>query len=166
MKATGIIRRIDELGRIVIPKEIRKNFRMIDGENIEIFLTDDSIVLKRFSSLNNLNELANSITKALHQITNKIVILTDTSNIVSVSGKKVWKNKKLNDNIINLLKLRKKVLKKDNMFDNEEYNYLLEPININGDLIGSLIIASKKEITEIDKYSSILGVKIINNYIE
>ena len=166
MKATGIIRHIDELGRIVIPKEIRKNFRIIDGENIEIFLNDDSIVLKKFSSLNTLNELANAITKSINQITNKIVLITDTNNVVSISGKSEWKNKKLSDNILNIIKLRKKVLKKDNMFDNDEYNYLLEPININGDLIGSLIIASKEEIKEIDKYIAILGVKIINNYIE
>lgn len=166
MKATGIIRRIDELGRIVIPKEIRKNFRMIDGENIEIFLNDDTIVLKKFSSLNTLNELSKSIAKSINQINNKIVLITDTSNIIMAAGKKEWKNQKLNNNVLNLLELRKKVLRNGKIMDDEEYNYLFEPININGDLIGSLILLTKTELNEKDIALADLGVKIINNYIE
>ena len=49
MKTTGIIRRIDELGRIVIPKEIRKNLRIKNGESLEIYLENDSIILKKYS---------------------------------------------------------------------------------------------------------------------
>ena len=49
MKSTGIVRRIDELGRIVIPKEIRNNLRLRSGENIEIYTDNDSIIMKKFS---------------------------------------------------------------------------------------------------------------------
>ena len=48
MKSTGIIRRIDELGRIVIPKEIRKNLRIKEGENLEIYIENDNIILKKY----------------------------------------------------------------------------------------------------------------------
>ena len=51
MKTTGVIRRIDELGRIVIPKEIRKNLRIKNGESLEIYLENDSIILKNYSHI-------------------------------------------------------------------------------------------------------------------
>ena len=51
MKATGVVRRIDDLGRIVIPKEIRKKLRIRDGENLEILVRDDEIVLKKYSMI-------------------------------------------------------------------------------------------------------------------
>lgn len=57
MKATGVVRRIDELGRIVIPKEIRKTLRIREGENLEIFLDDqENIVLKKYFALNHLQK--------------------------------------------------------------------------------------------------------------
>lgn len=56
MKTTGITRRIDELGRIVIPKEIRKNMHLKTGELLEIFLNDDTIMLKKFSLINKKEE--------------------------------------------------------------------------------------------------------------
>ena len=81
MKATGVIRRIDELGRIVIPKEIRKNFRIKDGENIEIFIAeDDGIVLKKTSTLNNIENISKIIVSVLKEITNKkafhVIVIT------------------------------------------------------------------------------------------
>ena len=51
MKSTGVIRRIDDLGRIVIPKEIRKNLRIKDGDNLEIFISSEDLVLKKYSYL-------------------------------------------------------------------------------------------------------------------
>ena len=56
MKATGVVRRIDDLGRIVIPKEIRKTLRIKDGESVEIFLENDNIVLKKYSPIEVLPE--------------------------------------------------------------------------------------------------------------
>ena len=56
MKTTGVVRRIDDLGRIVIPKEIRKSLRIKDGESLEICLDSDNIVLKNYAELNNLGD--------------------------------------------------------------------------------------------------------------
>ena len=58
MKTTGIIRRIDELGRIVIPKEIRKNLRIKNGESLEIYLENDSIILKKYSQIESLKNVS------------------------------------------------------------------------------------------------------------
>ena len=67
MKLAGIVRRIDELGRIVIPKEIRKTLHIKNGENLEIFIDGETIVLKKYSELGNLKELSDTITETLYQ---------------------------------------------------------------------------------------------------
>ena len=58
MKTTGVIRRIDELGRIVIPKEIRKSLRIKNGESLEVYLDGDSIILKKFSQIESLESIS------------------------------------------------------------------------------------------------------------
>ncbi|MBD9085556.1 AbrB/MazE/SpoVT family DNA-binding domain-containing protein, partial [bacterium] len=81
MKATGVVRRIDELGRIVIPKEIRKNFRIKEGENIEIYIDDNNIILKKYSELKNVPDISSNIIDSVFSIINKDIIITDMSNI-------------------------------------------------------------------------------------
>ncbi|HRF36838.1 MAG TPA: AbrB/MazE/SpoVT family DNA-binding domain-containing protein, partial [Clostridia bacterium] len=58
MKATGVVRRIDDLGRIVIPKEIRRTLRIRDGESLEIFVDKEMIALKKYSSMDDMTEIA------------------------------------------------------------------------------------------------------------
>ena len=59
MNTTGIVRRIDDLGRVVIPKEIRRTLRIRDGEALEIEVRDDNIVLKRYSSFGDIQSFLN-----------------------------------------------------------------------------------------------------------
>ncbi len=87
MKSTGVIRRIDELGRIVIPKEIRRNLKIRDGENMEIFVDMDSIILKKYSKIEDSIEYANKICKLINGIANKDVIITDRDHVVAAEGK-------------------------------------------------------------------------------
>ena len=68
MKTTGVIRRIDDLGRIVIPKEIRKNLRIKSGESVEIFVDGDSIILKKFSQIESLENVSVNYVEAFNQI--------------------------------------------------------------------------------------------------
>ena len=75
MKTTGIIRRIDELGRIVIPKEIRKNLRIKNGESLEIYLENDSIILKKYSQIESLKNVSIDYVEAFNQILNIILLL-------------------------------------------------------------------------------------------
>ena len=66
MKATGIVRRIDDLGRVVIPKEIRRTLRIREGDPLEIFTDrDGEVILKKYSPIGELNEFAAAVKKAL-----------------------------------------------------------------------------------------------------
>lgn len=174
MKATGVVRRIDELGRIVIPKEIRKNFRIKEGENIEIYIDDsENIILKKHSTLNGIGDLANIITQSIYQLNDKCVLITDTSNIISIEGKykKDFINKELNSQFFNILESRSKILehKQSKIQITEEEiicSYVINPILLNGDLIGSIVILSENNIDNIDISLTDMAVKILTKYIE
>ncbi len=89
MKATGVVRRIDELGRIVIPKELRKNLRINEGENIEIYMDDnENIILKKFSSLKKISDLAFYVVNSINQITKLNCLIFDSDSVVAYSGVK------------------------------------------------------------------------------
>ena len=94
---TGIVRRIDELGRIVIPKEIRKNLRIKNGDNIEILVEGDSITLRKYSQIENALDMTNVYADSFYQVLKYNVIITDTDKIVAVAGN--LKKKYLNTNI-------------------------------------------------------------------
>lgn len=86
MKATGIVRRIDVLGRVVIPKEIRKLFNVAEGDPVEIFTEKDGIILRKYSPLSNMDGLGDEITYALFAKTGKCAYLTDKDSYISASG--------------------------------------------------------------------------------
>ena len=86
MKTTGIIRRIDELGRIVIPKEIRKNLRIKNGESLEIYLENDSIILKKYSQIESLKNVSIDYVEAFNQIIKHNIIVTDRDKVIAVTG--------------------------------------------------------------------------------
>ena len=85
MKTTGIIRRIDELGRIVIPKELRKNLRIDNGESLEIFVDEESIILKKYSPIENLNTIAERYVNVFNQVIKHNIIVTDINKIVDIA---------------------------------------------------------------------------------
>ena len=88
MKDTGIIRRIDELGRIVIPKEIRKNLKMNTGDNVEIYMDENhKIVLKKHSTLFGMEEELFNIAKVINELSNCSVIFTDLDKVIISYGK-------------------------------------------------------------------------------
>ena len=86
MKNTGVVRRIDDLGRIVIPKEIRKTLRIKDGESLEIFLSSDNIVLKKYSPLEGLQNFYKTYTDSIYSEIGNNVIIVDRDKVVAVSG--------------------------------------------------------------------------------
>ena len=83
MKSTGIIRRIDELGRIVIPKEIRKNLRIKEGENLEIYIENDNIILKKYSLLKNLTDIAAIYVEVLNSLIKDNIVIIDSDTVIA-----------------------------------------------------------------------------------
>ena len=87
MKATGIVRRIDDLGRVVIPKEIRRTLRIREGDPLEIFTDrEGQIILKKYSPIGELSQFSKQYTDSLAQTTGHIVCITDRDQLISVSG--------------------------------------------------------------------------------
>jgi AbrB family transcriptional regulator (stage V sporulation protein T) len=174
MKATGVVRRIDELGRIVIPKEIRKNFRIKDGENVEIFIDDEeNIILKKHSTLNNISIIADIITESLAQCIDKTVIITDMNNIISTFGslKNNFSNKECSNEYINLIETRSKIIdyKKSNIKITNEIvscSHIIYPLILRGDLIGSIGIISDTTIDHTDINLIEFATKILLKYVE
>ena len=81
MKATGIVRRIDELGRIVVPKELRRTFRIKEGTPLEIFIGDNGeLILKKFSPVVELIDLAKEICDSIYETMNCTVLIFDNEN--------------------------------------------------------------------------------------
>ena len=85
MKSTGVIRRIDELGRIVIPKEIRKNLNIREGETLEIEINNNQIILEKHSEMINIDKLINQIVSIFGGLSSDIIIITDREKIISSS---------------------------------------------------------------------------------
>ena len=87
MKATGIVRRIDELGRVVIPKEIRRTLRIREGDPLEIYTQKDGeVIFKKYSPMGELSEFAGQICESLHKTTDAIVAVCDRDAVIAVSG--------------------------------------------------------------------------------
>ena len=87
MKATGIVRRIDDLGRVVIPKEIRRTMRIREGDPLEIFVDHEGeVVLKKYSPMTALSDFAAEYAASLSQALNTTVLITDRDEVIAVSG--------------------------------------------------------------------------------
>lgn len=88
MKATGIVRRIDDLGRVVVPKEIRRTLRIREGDPLEIFTDrDGEIILKKYSPIEELGEFAQQFCDAASQILNTTVCVSDHDTFIAAAGK-------------------------------------------------------------------------------
>ena len=87
MKATGIVRRIDDLGRVVIPKEIRRNLRIREGDPLEIYVDrEGEVILKKYSSIGELGEFAQEYADSLFEATGHTAFISDRDVIVSIAG--------------------------------------------------------------------------------
>ena len=87
MKATGIVRRIDDLGRVVIPKEIRRTMRIREGDPLEIYTSrDGEVIFKKYSLLGGVEEFASQLCETMSKSTGFICAVTDRDTILTVAG--------------------------------------------------------------------------------
>lgn len=152
MKATGIIRRVDELGRIVIPKEIRRTLRIREADPLEIFTDrDGEIILKKYSPIGELSAVAQEMAEALSHVTGELVCICDQDQVVAASGPeaKKYMNKAITSDVENQIQNRGAVCGnglKCRVTDEDNHTSLvLAPIICSGDAIGAVTILGKKE---------------------
>ncbi len=87
MKATGIVRRIDDLGRVVIPKEIRRTLRIREGDPLEIYTAaDGEVIFKKYSPIGELSQIAAQYAEVLNRAIQLPVLITDRDHVIAVSG--------------------------------------------------------------------------------
>jgi AbrB family transcriptional regulator, stage V sporulation protein T len=161
MKATGIVRRIDDLGRVVIPKEIRRTLRIREGDPLEIFVDrDGEVILKKYSPISELGNFAQEYAESLYEHSGHIALISDRDTIISVAGgsKKEFMNKAIGKLVETAMSDRKTTLENDAQDPEilegltDKYSYVIAPIVANGDPIGSVVLLSKeKKVAEVEE---------------
>ena len=109
MKATGIVRRIDDLGRVVIPKEIRRTMRIREGDPLEIFTDrDGEVIFKKYSPIGELTAFAAQYAETLHKTCDLSVIICDRDSVVACAGvpKKEYGDKSLSEELEAIIEAR------------------------------------------------------------
>lgn len=172
METTGVVKRIDDLGRIVIPKEIRRTLGIKDGSSLEIYIDNDMLALKKHSTMNNLVEIANVYTETIYTAKKINVIITDRDTIISCPKylKKKYLNKQISKELEEIL-LNVNNNKEGNTLKLSDeivldYNYLISKITANGDAIGLLILISKDKITELERNIADIASQFLGKNIE
>jgi|SRR5690625_3518725 len=154
MKATGIVRRIDDLGRVVIPKEIRRTLRIREGDPLEIFVArEGEVILKKYSPINELGHFATEYADALFDSLHFPVFICDRDEVIAVSGdsKKDYLNKSVGSHIEDAIENRSHILETNKTTmelirgkDDEVDAYVVSVIVANGDPIGAVLILSRE----------------------
>ncbi|MBR3898238.1 MAG: AbrB/MazE/SpoVT family DNA-binding domain-containing protein [Bacilli bacterium] len=152
---TGIIRRIDNLGRIVIPKAIRKDMKIKSGDSIEITENKDAIYLKKYSELENIESIGNIIIQLLKGLNNSDIYITTRDKIILSSKRNYIQN--LPNKIITLIEKR-------NFYINDNRNIIVSPIVSSGDLYGSIIVKSNSAIKNIEIIK--IMTELLSKYLE
>lgn len=144
MKSTGVTRKIDDLGRIVIPKEIRKNLGIRDGESLEIFTEEDSIILKKHSEIKKFEDLAKKLADLIKNIFKIDVIITDREKIIVSTKDNELINQLLDKELIYLIDNREEFVGKKDIFGNLE-NVTIVPIIASIDSLGLIILINNDD---------------------
>lgn len=160
MKATGIVRRIDDLGRVVIPKEIRRTLRIREGDPLEIFTDrEGEVILKKYSPIGELSEFAKEYVESLHSSMEHVTCIADRDTIIAMAGapKKEMLEKRVSAALEKIMEDKTSILL-SNTGDNKMINItadeegvpkytsgVIAPIISQGDPIGAVLLLSKEE---------------------
>ncbi|MBQ7459942.1 MAG: AbrB/MazE/SpoVT family DNA-binding domain-containing protein [Oscillospiraceae bacterium] len=149
MKATGIVRRIDDLGRVVIPKEIRRTLRIRDGDPLEIYTEKDGeVIFKKYSPMGELGDNAAAMCETLGRAAGSPVAITDRDSVIAVSGvpKRELLSKPLSSDLESIMELRRLYRRKSGesglRLSDAAEKYVVNisaPILTEGELMGSVI---------------------------
>ena len=154
MKATGIVRRIDELGRVVIPKEIRRTLRLKSGEPLAVFTAGDEIMLKKYSPIASLEKFSEGTAKSLSDLSGHIAVICDTDGVLHASGRgqREFDGKNLSNNMEKIMRERKSYIASSVEGgdvvpicagqQSEVTAQVIVPIVCNGDCLGAVALVS------------------------
>lgn len=151
MKATGIVRRIDDLGRVVIPKEIRRTMRIREGDPLEIYTTrDGEVIFKKYSMLGGLEDFAAQLCETMNRSTGFITAMTDRDTVISVAGggKRELFGRHISSELEQVMEARQIFRQTENarpvhiVEDADLTAAVAAPILSQGDLIGAVLFVS------------------------
>ncbi len=157
MKATGIVRRIDELGRVVIPKEIRSTLRLKSGDPLEIFTDRDELMLKKYSPIASLDKFSESTAKSLNDLSGHLALICDTDEVLHAAGngKREVTGKLVSRSLDKIMQERKSYVANlaeggdvVPICEGEEQNItaqIIVPIVANGDCLGAVALLSSEQ---------------------
>ena len=151
MKATGIVRRIDDLGRVVIPKEIRRTLHLRESEPMEIFTgKDGEVILKKYSPVGELGEHAVKVAETVSQITGYPVCVTDCDQVIAACGPgyKEYVGQPLSESLELLIQEREKKqlktgmqIRRSKVCEQDKQPQVICPILYNSDVHGAVILS-------------------------
>ncbi|MBQ8010129.1 MAG: AbrB/MazE/SpoVT family DNA-binding domain-containing protein [Oscillospiraceae bacterium] len=163
MKATGIVRRIDDLGRVVIPKEIRRTMRIREGDPLEIYTSSDGeVIFKKYSVIGEISENATQVADIMHKLAGCPVVVFDRDHVVASSGvtKKEFSERRVSPELEELMESRRQFFAED---ANRKF-YAVEgveqpalacmPILSSGDVTGAVTFLSsdsRQTVSELQK---------------
>ena len=155
MKATGIVRRIDDLGRVVIPKEIRRTMRIREGDPLEIFTDrDGEVIFKKYSPIGELTAFAAQYAETLHKTCGLSVIVCDRDSVVACAGvsKKEYSDKALSEELESVCESRNLYVRKDGeqkisaiADGGSHYVTCAMPIISEGDIVGCVAAVAQND---------------------
>lgn len=137
MKATGIVRRIDDLGRVVVPKEIRRVLRIREGDPLEIYTGNaGEVILKKYSPISELGQFADEYAETVSKVLGTTIVVSDTDHVICAWGtdKKDYADKKVDNEL-------DRIIQSKNRYLND--SKIVVPIISQGDPIGSITILQK-----------------------
>lgn len=156
MKATGIVRKIDDLGRVVIPKEIRRTMRIREGDPLEIFTGNNGeVIFKKYSMIGELAIFASGYCEVLEKLSGGQVAISDRDQIISASTpiKKDFLDKKVSPQLEEVMESRKPHLNSQSeslpiVADSNRNADIVVPIVMSGDVLGSIVLFLKEKESE------------------
>lgn len=154
MKATGIVRRIDDLGRVVIPKEIRRTMRIREGDPLEIYTDKDGgVIFKKYSLMGGLSDFAIQLCESLNKTTGRVAVITDRDACIAVAGaaRRELTDKRISAELESIMEGRQIYQRQEgeNLLPvcEESDKYRLDtaaPILSEGDVLGSVLFVSQE----------------------
>lgn len=164
MRTTGIVRRIDELGRVVIPKEIRKTMRIKEGEELEVLVQDDALLLKKYSPVKNVLDTVAAYCNILGQNTGYTCLMCNMDEFVAASAQKErFLHKRISNSLEKQLRTRQSGYFRSNdgfslIPGDVQTDIAVAPIVYCGDVVGGMILTADSPMSRADSCVKLLEV--------